>query len=93
MLRAEIAQKLATKLGLTKKLADQAVTMVFDEITNALKKGDSVLITGFGKFNVRARQPRMGVNPQNPTQKIKIPATKVPAFKAGKNLKAAISKK
>ncbi|MEI7604024.1 MAG: HU family DNA-binding protein [bacterium] len=92
MLKADIVNKIASKLGLTKKLSDQAVTLVFDEITSALKKGDSALITGFGKFEVRARKARTGVNPQDPTQKIKIPATKVPAFKAGKSLKAVISK-
>jgi len=92
MLKLDIVNKIASKLGLTKKLADQAVTMVFDEITSALKKGDSVLITGFGRFEVRPRKAREGVNPQNPTQKIKIPATKVPAFKAGKSLKALIAK-
>ena len=92
MLRADLVQTISAKAGLTKKMADQVVTMVFDQITAALKKGDSVLITGFGRFEVRARKARIGVNPQRPTEKIKIPATKVPAFKAGKSLKAVVAK-
>ena len=92
MLKNDIVTHISNKLGLTKKMSDQVVTMVFDQITAALKKGDPVLVTGFGKFEVRARKARQGVNPQNPSEKIKIPATKVPAFKAGKSLKAVIAK-
>ena len=92
MLKQDMVTAISNKHAVTKKKADEIVTMVFDQITAALKKGDSVLITGFGKFEVRARKARVGVNPQTPTLKIKIPATKVPAFKAGKSLKAVIAK-
>ena len=92
MLKQDMVTTISNKLNLTKKKSDEVVTMVFDQITAALKKGDSVLITGFGKFEVRARKARVGVNPQSPSQKIKIPATKVPAFKAGKSLKTVIAK-
>lgn len=92
MLKANLVDTLASKLGLTKRAAAQAVDMVFDQITAALKRGDTVLITGFGRFQVNARKARIGVNPQRPTEKIKIPATKVPAFKAGKSLRAVVAK-
>jgi nucleoid DNA-binding protein len=59
-------------------------------ITASLKKGNPVVVTGFGTFKVSKRAARTGVNPQNPFQKIKIPAMKVPAFKAGKSLKEAV---
>ena len=54
-----------------------------------MKKGDSVLLTGFGKFEVRTRAARTGINPKT-LEKIKLPATKVPAFKPGKALKSAV---
>ena len=75
--------------GLTKKAANDAVDAFVDTVTSALKKGDDVLITGFGKFEVRVRSQREGRNPQTGA-KISIPATKTPAFRAGKALKAAV---
>jgi DNA-binding protein HU-beta len=59
-------------------------------ITSELKKGGTVTITGFGTFRVSKRAARTGVNPRNPSQKIKIPAMKLPAFKAGKSLKDSV---
>ena len=56
----------------------------------SLKKGEEVVLTGFGAFSVKARAARTGVNPQNPTEKIQIPTVKVPKFKAGKSLKDAL---
>jgi DNA-binding protein HU-beta len=61
-----------------------------DIVTETLKKGDEVVLTGFGAFSVKQRAARTGVNPQNPTQKIQIPAVKVPKFKAGKALKDSL---
>ena len=64
---------------------------VVDAVTGALAKGDSVSLVGFGTFSVRHRAAREGINPQNPSQKIHIPAANVPGFKAGKALKAAVN--
>ena len=63
---------------------------MIENITKALQGGDKVAITGFGVFSVSQRKARTGVNPQKPTEKIQIPAVKVPKFKAGKTLKDAI---
>jgi DNA-binding protein HU-beta len=57
-----------------------------------LKKGDEVVLTGFGAFSVKMRAARTGVNPQKPSEKIQIPAVKVPKFKAGKALKDELKK-
>ena len=60
-----------------------------DVVTDALKKGEDVQFTGFGKFYVQQREARQGINPQT-KDKIKIPATKVPKFSAGLALKSAV---
>ena len=73
----------------SKKEAADAVNAVLDTITNALSKGDEIVLTGFGKFSVSKRAARMGVNPRT-GEKIKIKATTVPKFKAGKSLKEAV---
>jgi DNA-binding protein HU-beta len=89
MLKRDLQQVVADKVGLTKKQAGEAVEAVLEAITDALSKGDSVLLTGFGRFEVRQRAARVGINPQT-KEKINLPATKVPAFKAGKGLKEAV---
>ncbi|MFC1701078.1 HU family DNA-binding protein [Patescibacteria group bacterium] len=73
----------------SKKEASEAVAAVFDSITQALSKGDKVALTGFGVFSVSKRKARQGVNPRT-GEKIKIAATTVPKFKAGKSLKDAV---
>ncbi|MHB8362775.1 MAG: HU family DNA-binding protein [Patescibacteria group bacterium] len=89
MLRTELAEKMAASTGLTKRAANQALDAFVDAVTEALRKGDDVLITGFGKFEVRSRSEREGRNPQTGA-KIRIAATKSPAFRAGKALKVAV---
>ena len=86
--KKELADSLAEVVG-TKTKANDVVNALFAEITNQLKKGNEVDIYGFGKFEVRARAAREGVNPLT-KQKIKIAATKVPAFKAKKALKDSV---
>ena len=61
-----------------------------DTVMATLKKGEEVVLTGFGAFSVKQRAGRTGVNPQNPTEKIQIPPVKVPKFKAGKALKDSL---
>lgn len=91
MTKAELVTAIANKTELTKKNSEAALTAVLESITEALKKGEKVALVGFGTFEVRARAARTGINPQT-KKKIKIPAAKVPAFKAGKALKEAVAK-
>lgn len=90
MNKAELAQALSEKLNISKREAEDMLN-AFVELTIAtLKKDEEVVLTGFGAFSAKTRAARTGVNPQNPTEKIQIPAVKVPKFKAGKALKDAL---
>ena len=91
MTKAELVSAIAEKTEFTKKDSEAALAAVLESITDALKKGDKVALVGFGTFEVRDRAARTGINPQT-KKKIKIPAAKVPAFKAGKALKEAVAK-
>jgi DNA-binding protein HU-beta len=91
MNKAELTSAVAEKTGLTKKAADEAISAVFDEISCALKKEDKVQLVGFGSFEVKRREARVGRNPKTKEQ-INIPASKSPVFKAGKALKEAVNK-
>ena len=91
MNKSELVATVAQKSELSKKDAEKAVSAVFEAITEALVGGDKVQLVGFGTFEVRDRKERQGQNPQT-KQPIVIPATKVPAFKAGKSLKEAVGK-
>ncbi|PKL36443.1 hypothetical protein CVV38_00865 [Candidatus Peregrinibacteria bacterium HGW-Peregrinibacteria-1] len=90
MTKQDLVAGAAQAAGVTKKDASAVLEAVLEQVTKALKKGDSVTITGFGTFRVSHRAARTGVNPRNPSEKIKIPAMKLPAFKAGKSLKDAV---
>jgi len=90
MNKAELIDALATSADLSKASAARALDSALEAITKALKKGDSVTLVGFGTFMVRKRAARMGRNPRT-GEAIKIKASKVPAFKAGKALKDAIN--
>lgn len=89
MLKKDLVEVVAERTGLTKRAAAEAVEAMLDAVTEALSRGDSVLLTGFGKFEVRSRAARTGINPKT-MERITLPATKVPAFKAGKSLKQAV---
>ena len=90
MNKQELIDALAAKLNIGKTEAEKTLHGFVDVITDSLKLGQEVNISGFGSFMVSNRSARMGVNPQNPEQKIQIAATKVPKFRAGKNLKDAV---
>jgi len=90
MNRQELIDALADRLGLSKRLVAEILEGLVATITVELKKGKNVTVTGFGTFRVSHRAARSGVSPRNPTQRIEIPALKVPAFRAGKTLKDAI---
>ena len=92
MNKAELAQALAAKLNISKKEAEDMLNAFVELVTVTLQKGDEVVLTGFGAFSAKKRAARTGVNPQNPSQKIQIPAVTVPKFKAGKALKDALKK-
>lgn len=87
--KADLIDGVATKSGLTKKDATAAVEALFDVVTETLAEGERVQVIGFGSFEVRDRAARKGRNPQT-GEEIEIPATKVPAFKAGKGLKDSV---
>lgn len=89
MTKAELVAQVAKKAGLTARAAKDAVNTIFASITQALKRGEKVVVTGFGTFLVRKRAQRKGRNPQTGAE-IQIPATKTPGFTAGKSLKRAV---
>ena len=91
MNKAELINAAAEKAGLSKKDTEAAVDAAIKTITEALAAGDKVQLVGFGSFEIRARAARIGRNPKT-KEEIKIPASKVPAFKPGKALKDAVAK-
>ncbi len=93
MNKAELVTKLAEKVQISKKQAEDTIEAFTDVVTETLKAGGEVTIAGFGNFSAKRRAGRMGVNPQNPTEKIQIPPVTVPKFKAGKALKDALKGK
>jgi DNA-binding protein HU-beta len=93
MNKAELVTKIAEKIGLSKKQAEETIEYFTDVVTETLKAGGEVTIAGFGSFSAKQRAGRTGVNPQNPTEKIQIPPVVVPKFKAGKALKDSLKGK
>ncbi|MBO6232428.1 MAG: HU family DNA-binding protein [Ruminiclostridium sp.] len=91
MTKAELISAIAEKTELSKKDSEKALNATVAVITDTLAKGDKIQLVGFGTFETRERKAREGINPQT-KKKIKIPATKVPAFKAGRALKDAVAK-
>jgi DNA-binding protein HU-beta len=87
--KQDFVDAVADAAGMSKREAGAAVDAVLDTITDALKSGDSVTFTGFGKFSTSARAARMGVNPRT-GEKVHIAATTVPKFTAGSALKSAV---
>jgi len=87
--KMEMVDAVASRAGLSKADADRAVNAFIDAIGDALARGEKVTVTGFGTFEVRSRAARMGRNPQTGAP-LHIPATRTPAFKAGKGLKDAV---
>ncbi len=90
MNKVELIAAVAEKTGLSKKDAERAVAATFETLTQELVKGGKVQVSGFGIFEVKHRESRPGRNPKTGVT-MTIPATKVPAFKAGKALKDAVA--
>ena len=91
MNKTELIAAVAEKAGMTKKDAERVVNATIDTIAQNLLKGEKVSLSGFGIFEVKAREARVGRNPRT-KETIQIPATRLPVFKASKALKDSISK-
>lgn len=90
MNKSELIEAVASSASLSKKDSEAAVNAVFETITNTLAKEEKVVLVGFGTFEVRHRAARVGRNPAT-KEEIQIPASKAPAFKAGKGLKDKVN--
>ena len=91
MNKSDLVAIVAEKMEVTKKDAEVSLNAVVEAITESLVKGEKIQLIGFGSFEVRKRAARKGRNPQT-NEEIKIPASKIPAFKAGQALKDAVNK-
>ncbi len=92
MKKAQLIESIAIKAGVSKKQAEDVLQALEDLVIERLKNRKEVTLTGFGTFSARVRTARMGVSPQKPSERIKIPEVVVPKFKAGKTLKDALKK-
>ena len=91
MNKTELIAAAAQSAGLTKKDTERVINAAIDALTASLAQGDKVQISGFGTFEVKDREARVGRNPHT-KETIDIPATRVPAFKASKALKDTVAK-
>lgn len=91
MLKADIIEKVAKEAHLTKKAAREAVDATFNNIISALKKGEKVVLSGFGTFKLRGRKARPGRNPKT-GQKIQLPSMNTLGFIASKGIKKSVRK-
>jgi DNA-binding protein HU-beta len=91
MNKGELIDVVAEKTSVTKKQADAVLSAGFQTIMEAVSGGDKVVLVGFGSWEARARKEREGRNPKT-GEKMEIPATKVPAFSAGKQFKDSVSR-
>ena len=91
MNKTELIAAAAQSAGLTKKDTERVINAAIDALTASLAQGDKVQISGFGTFEVKDREARVGRNPRT-KETIDIPATKVPVFKASKALKDIVAK-
>lgn len=90
MNKAELIEAVAELTSLSKTDVDNTLKAILATITTELSKGNKITLVGFGTFERRNRKGRIGVNPQDPSQKIKIPPKKAPAFSPGSELKEAV---
>lgn len=89
MQKSDLVEKIADESGISKAAADRALNSLLSNVTKELKKGGRVSLVGFGTFSISKRAARTGRNPQT-GETIKIKATKVPKFSAGKGLKDSV---
>ena len=91
MNKTELIAATAERAGISKKDAERVLNAAIDSITATLVAGEKVQLSGFGIFETKDREARIGRNPHT-KESIEIPATRVPAFKASKSLKDAVAK-
>ena len=91
MNKQEFIESLAIRCDVTKAESGRALDAILDSLTQAMADGEDVRFTGFGTFSSQRRRARESVNPQDPSQKIRIRAAHVPKFKPGTSLRAAAS--
>ena len=89
MTKAQLVNKVASQINLTKKQTEVVVNTVFQSITESLSEGKKVELRGFGSFRIRERDARTGRNPKSGAQ-VEVPAKRVPFFKAGKELRELV---
>jgi nucleoid DNA-binding protein len=89
MTKDNIIEAIVKKTGLSKRQAEESLSVTLDEISKSLSRGEEVALTGFGKFLVVERKEKQGINPKT-GEKITISARKAPVFRAGKTLKEAV---
>ena len=92
MTKAELVEKVANQINMTKKQTEDIVNTVFSSITDSLAEGNKVELRGFGSFRIRQRNARVGRNPKS-GQKVDVPSKKVPFFKAGKELRELVDER
>lgn len=93
MNKARLIEVVSDKTGLDKKMVEKVLEVSLETIMQTMKAKEEVTLTGFGTFIARVREERWGVNPQNPSERIRIPTVIVPKFKAGKTLKDTLKSK
>ncbi len=91
MNKTELIAAVSESAGLTKKDTERVINAAIDAITASLVKGEKVQISGFGTFEIKDREARVGRNPHT-KEAIEIPATRAPSFKASKALKDSVAK-
>ena len=91
MNKSELVAAISAKTNETKKVTEETLNAFIEVVTETLKKGDKIQLVGFGTYETKSRAARKGRNPQT-GEEIKIPASKVPSFKAGKTLKDEVNK-
>ncbi len=91
MNKTELISMVAEKAGLSKKDTERVINATLETLTEAMVQGDKVQLSGFGIFETKDRQARVGRNPVT-KEAIDIPATRLPSFKASKTLKDAVAK-
>jgi len=89
MTKGELVGVMAAKACISKVAAEKALNTFVETVTRTLKKGEKVSLVGFGTFDVARRKARRGRNPKTGTE-LKIPSVRVPKFRAGRTLKAAV---
>ena len=91
MTKTELIAQIADNLGVSKKLAGEFVNTFTETVIEGVKADNEVRIQGFGTFKLSHREARTGVNPQDTSKKINIPARNVPSFKAGSEFKKSVN--